>query len=99
VATNSASRALMAGFASPALISWLSLSMISGGVPLGTPTLPEQTRHYVGTRTSRDADNDAHRPRRINLRPRGPREGWESDSACQMQKLTVQKSHGVLPAR
>jgi hypothetical protein len=32
VVTNSASRALMTGFASPALISWSGLSMISGGV-------------------------------------------------------------------
>src|SRR5262245_29827296 len=34
---SSASLALIFGSASPALISLLSLSMISGGVPLGTP--------------------------------------------------------------
>src|SRR5262245_66641912 len=35
---SSASRDLMVGFASPALISWLRRAMISGGVPFGTPT-------------------------------------------------------------
>src|SRR6516164_10217244 len=38
VVATSASRALMVGFTSPALISQLRRSMISGGVPLGTPT-------------------------------------------------------------
>src|ERR1700752_3194820 len=30
-------RLLIVGFARPTLISWLSLSIISGGVPLGAP--------------------------------------------------------------
>src|SRR6266446_4306117 len=39
VPSRSASRALILGSARPALISLLSLSMISAGVPFGAPTL------------------------------------------------------------
>src|SRR5215813_8405079 len=40
IVPRSASRALMVGFASPALMSRLSRAMISGGVPFGAPTPP-----------------------------------------------------------
>src|SRR5438046_1278648 len=56
----STSRALTLGLASPALISRLSLSMIAGGVPVGTPTpvqmfasYPETVSPMVGTSGSR----------------------------------------------
>src|SRR6516225_10579306 len=49
VVATSASRALMVGFTSPALISRLSRSMISGGVPLGTPTPTHTLASYPGT--------------------------------------------------
>src|SRR3989442_15457830 len=38
----------------------------------------------------------AHRPRRIGLRPRDPRDGWQRGGArCQIQKIPAGKSHGV----
>jgi hypothetical protein len=41
-------------------------------------------------------DNDPHRPRRIDLRPRDARNGRERGSTrCQMQKLTALEFHGV----
>jgi hypothetical protein len=46
---SSASRDLMVGFASPALISWLRRAMISGGVPFGTPTPAHVLASYPGT--------------------------------------------------
>ena len=40
------------------------------------------------------ADDDAHRPRRIGLRPRDARHGRQRGSArCQMQKLSAGKFH------
>src|SRR5262249_15991875 len=42
----------------------------------------------------RKSDNDAHRPRRIGLRPRDPRNGWQRGSARdQMQKLSAGEFH------
>ena len=46
---TSASRALMAGSASAALISRLSRSMIYGGVPRGAPTPAQVPASYPGT--------------------------------------------------
>jgi hypothetical protein len=48
--------------------------------------------------TRRKTDNDAHRPRRIGLRPRDARGGRESGSArCQMQELMTEKFHNLPP--
>ena len=45
-----------------------------------------------------NADDQAHRPRRIGLRPRDARHGRQRGSArCQMQKLSAGKFHWVLP--
>src|SRR5258708_34930754 len=44
-----ASRARVAGLARPALISALSLAMISGGVPRGTPRPHQELASYPGT--------------------------------------------------
>ena len=42
------------------------------------------------------ADDDAHRPRRIGLRPRDARHGRQRGSARgQMQKLSAGKFHGA----
>ena len=51
----------------------------------------------MSVRRRRKADDDAHRPRRIGLRPCDTRDGRERGSArCQMQKLPAGKFHGVL---
>jgi len=58
--------------------------------------LADQTRDNVGTTPRRLTDNDAHRPRRISLRPRDPRDGRHRGSACgQIQKISAGKFHGV----
>ena len=45
------------------------------------------------------ANDDAHRPRRIGLRPRDPRHGRQRGSARgQMQKLSAGKFHGDDPS-
>src|SRR5215831_15847296 len=49
IVPRSASRALMVGFASPALMSRLSRAMISGGVPFGAPTPPHVLASYPGS--------------------------------------------------
>src|SRR5262250_997153 len=57
--------------------------------------LPNEARSNVVNTTGRKWDNDAHRPRRIGLRPRDPRERRQRGSACgEMQKLpSVGKFH------
>src|SRR6516162_3574679 len=61
--------------------------------PLRQP-LRDQACDDVGRPASGKADDDAHRPRRIGLRPRDPRDGREHSSArCQMQKLPAGKFH------
>jgi hypothetical protein len=57
--------------------------------------LADQARDNVGTTPRRITDNDAHRPRRISLRPRDPRDGRHRGSArSQMQDVsTVGKFH------
>src|SRR5262245_34163063 len=61
--------------------------------PVGQP-LSEQRRKDVGRTTRCKADNDAHRPRRIGLRPREARPGRERGGACsQMEKSTAGKFH------
>jgi hypothetical protein len=59
--------------------------------------LAHQACHDVGGTTGRKSDNDAHRPRRIGLRPSKARHGRERGSArCQMQKLpSVGKFHSI----
>src|SRR5262249_14315607 len=63
---------------------------------LGQP-LADQTRSDVGPAARRKADDNAHRPRRIRLRPRDPwqhrRRGTASD---EMQKSSPGKIHRVL---
>src|SRR5262249_59344878 len=47
---------------------------------------------------SREADDDAHRPRRIGLRPRDARHRRQRGSArCQVQKISAGKFHWRLP--
>src|SRR5215468_11312615 len=48
--------------------------------PLGEP-LTYQARRDVRTASGREANNDAHRPRRIGLRPSNTRHGREGGSA------------------
>ena len=65
--------------------------------PLRQP-LTDQARDDVGRAAGRKADDDAHRPRRIGLRPRDARHGRQRGSArCQMQKLSAGKFHGDPP--
>src|SRR5262249_50144617 len=60
---------------------------------LGQP-LGEQARDDVGRRARREADDDAHRPRRIGLRPRYTRDRRERGSARgQMQEFATGKLH------
>ena len=59
--------------------------------PLRQP-LADQARDDVGAAAGGKADDDAHRPRRIGLRPRDARDGRQRGSArCQMQKSTAGK--------
>ena len=47
--------------------------------------LPHEARNAVGCLACRKGNDDAHRPRRIGLRPRDPRYGRERGSTrCQM---------------
>src|SRR5258705_13278070 len=57
--------------------------------------LTNEARRYVSWAAGRSANNDAHRPRRIALRPCSPRQGPQRNSAGgQMQKLSsVGKFH------
>ena len=64
--------------------------------PLRQP-LTDQAREDVVRAAGGKADDDAHRPRRIGLRPSEARHGRERGSTrCQMQKLAARKFHGVL---
>src|SRR5262249_56520811 len=61
--------------------------------PLRQP-LSHQARDDVTCAAGGKADNDAHRPRRIGLRPSKARHGWQRGSASgQMQKFSAGKFH------
>src|SRR5262249_21297108 len=56
--------------------------------------LTNEARSNVVNTTGRKWDNDAHRPRRIGLRPRYARYSRERGSTrCQMQKISAGKFH------
>jgi hypothetical protein len=58
--------------------------------------LPHQACSYVGATARSKADDHAHRPGRIGLRPCHARDGRQRGSAGgQMQKLSAGKFHGV----
>src|SRR5262249_59505242 len=59
--------------------------------------LPYEARDEVRRKAGREANDDAHRPRRIGLRPRDPRYGRQRGSAGgEMQKLSsVGKFHAA----
>src|SRR5262245_25166388 len=60
--------------------------------------LTHQAREDVGRPTGGKTDDDAHRPRRIGLRPRDPRHRRERGrTRCQVQKLSAGKFHEVSP--
>src|SRR5262249_51660572 len=66
--------------------------------PLRKP-LTYQARRDVRTASGREANNDAHRPRWIGLRPSNMRHGRERGSArCEMQKLSAGKFHFEPPS-
>src|SRR5712671_1910437 len=59
--------------------------------------LTDQAREDVGCAARGTSDDDAHRSRRIGLRPSDARDDRECGSTrCQMQKLTARKFHGVM---
>jgi hypothetical protein len=56
--------------------------------------LPDQAREYVGHATRGIADDDAHRPRRIRLRPSETRDRQEAGGASDLtQKSTARTFH------
>src|SRR5262249_46017304 len=58
--------------------------------------LTNEARSNVVNTTGRKWDNDAHRPRRIGLRPRDTRHRRQRGSARgEMQKLSARQVHGV----
>src|SRR5262249_40156802 len=60
--------------------------------------LPHRTRNGVGIAASGKADQQAHRPRGIGLRPSDTRYGRQRDSARgQMQKTSAGKFHSEPP--
>src|SRR5262249_41991583 len=60
--------------------------------------LSNQAREDVRRAARGEADDHAHRPRRIGLRPRDARDARQHGSACgQMQKCTAWKFHRALP--
>src|SRR5262245_44441787 len=62
------------------------------------PYMTNQACDDVGRAAGGDANNHAHRARRIGLRPRETRHGRESSSARgQMQKISTGKFHLNLP--
>src|SRR5262249_15919070 len=62
--------------------------------------LTDGARSNVVDTPGRKWDNDAHRPRRIGLRPRNPRHHRQRASAGgQMQKMSTGKFHGAPPGR
>ena len=64
--------------------------------PLRQP-LADQARDDVVRAAGGKADDDAHRPRRIGLRPCDARDGRQRGGArCQMQKFTTGKFHDDL---
>src|SRR5215467_1368372 len=64
--------------------------------PLGKPS-PQHTRENIRRTAGRRTDDDAHRPRRVGLRPRDARHGRQRGSARgQMQKLSAGKFHNGL---
>src|SRR5262249_10170627 len=61
--------------------------------------LTNEARSNVVNTTGRKWDNDAHRPRRIGLRPRYARYSRERGSTrCQMQKISAGKFHFEPPS-
>src|SRR5215475_14835983 len=61
--------------------------------------LTYEARDDVRRTTGRKADDDAHRPRRIGLRPRDARDGGQHGSpCCEMQKPTAGKFHFEPPS-
>src|SRR5215475_4207856 len=61
--------------------------------------LTYEARDDVRRTTGRKADDDAHRPRRIGLRPSSARHGRERGSARgQMQKISAGKFHFEPPS-
>src|SRR5262252_1495924 len=63
--------------------------------PLRQP-LTHEARGAVESATGWKADDQAHRPRRVGLRPCDARDGRERDSSCcQMQELAAWNFHGV----
>src|SRR5262249_12987049 len=64
--------------------------------PLGQP-LTDQARGDVGGAAGGKADDHAHRPRRIALRPRNTRRDRQRGRArCEMQKISAGEFHGLL---
>src|SRR5262245_22549173 len=80
--------------------AWLVLNDERLAEPLREP-LTNETRGDVGRAASQETDNNAHRPRRIGLRPSDARKSRECGSTCrQTQKLSAGKFHGVhVPSR
>src|SRR5262245_16726638 len=69
------------------------------GEPVRQP-LPKQTSNDVGPAARDDADDQAHRPRWIGLRPRGPRDSRDSGGARgEMEKISAGKFHFEPPSR
>src|SRR5262249_1352319 len=67
--------------------------------PLRQP-LRHHARGGVGIAARGKADNDAHRPHRIGLRPREARHRRQRGSArCEMQKISAGKFHFEPPSR
>src|SRR5258708_32505167 len=66
--------------------------------PLGKP-LADQAGGDVAPAAGAKTDDDAHRPRRIGLRPCDPRDGRERDNSGsgELQKLAPPNFHGVPP--
>src|SRR5262249_55716214 len=61
--------------------------------PLREP-LTYQARRDVRTASGREANNDAHRPRRIGLCPSEARDGRQRGSArCEMEKISAGEIH------
>jgi hypothetical protein len=66
--------------------------------PLRQPST-DQASDDVGSTAGSKADDDAHRPRRIGLRPRNPRESQQRGRIRdQMQKISAGKFHLNLPS-
>jgi hypothetical protein len=62
--------------------------------------LTDETRGDVGGAAGGKADDQAHRPCRIGLRPRNPRYGRERGrTRCEMQECAAGKFHGVASLR